>query len=384
MKKLFTILALMLVAFTANAQIAKWMKPSKVSSAILKGDTNGDGEITVADVMLTVNYALGKQGESFNAANADVNGDGEITIADVMGTVSTILGGDQDVPILQLSTNRVYLTTQESIFNLFNYNHSHMFVEIIFGSGSYTITNSDPNVAIATLSDNFIMIEAINEGTSFIEVTDTQNGRTGTITVIVDCPDNHHPHMIDLGLPSGTKWACCNVGAGTPTGYGGYYAWGEITTKTEYTWSTYLYFNGGEAEFETIAMDIAGTEYDVAHVKWGDSWVMPSSDQIKELLNNCTSQLTTRKGVEGRTFIGPSGAILFLPAAGCHNDPTTDIQMHKVCLYWSSTVEKNDNLELDGTPTYRCAYYLGNDNVWGGEADGFRRYYGLTVRPVSR
>ena len=93
MKKLLTILALMLVAFTANAQIAKWMKPSKVSSAILKGDTNGDGEITVADVMLTVNYVLGKESSSFNSTNADVNGDGEITIADANNAIEVIVNG---------------------------------------------------------------------------------------------------------------------------------------------------------------------------------------------------------------------------------------------------------------------------------------------------
>ena len=49
------------------------------------------------------------------------------------------------------------------------------------------------------------------------------------------CPDNHHPHMIDLGLPSGTKWACCNVGASRPEEYGGYYAWGETEEKDYYT-----------------------------------------------------------------------------------------------------------------------------------------------------
>ena len=94
----------MLVAFTANAQITKWMKPSKVLSTILKGDANGDGEITVADVMLTVNYALVKQGESFNAANADTNGDGEITIAEVMGIVNTILGGTK----IEIKTYHAY------------------------------------------------------------------------------------------------------------------------------------------------------------------------------------------------------------------------------------------------------------------------------------
>ena len=50
------------------------------------------------------------------------------------------------------------------------------------------------------------------------------------------CPDNNHPHMIDLGLPSGTKWACCNVGASKPEDQGGYFAWGETEEKSEYIW----------------------------------------------------------------------------------------------------------------------------------------------------
>ena len=53
------------------------------------------------------------------------------------------------------------------------------------------------------------------------------------------CPDANHPHAIDLGLPSGTKWACCNVGASAPEQYGGYYAWGETHEKSVYNWDTY-------------------------------------------------------------------------------------------------------------------------------------------------
>ncbi|MBR2192647.1 MAG: hypothetical protein IJ910_04970 [Bacteroidaceae bacterium] len=54
---------------------------------------------------------------------------------------------------------------------------------------------------------------------------------TGDLTTYPDCPDDHHPHLIDLGLPSGTRWACCNVGADAPESYGGFYAWGETTEK---------------------------------------------------------------------------------------------------------------------------------------------------------
>ena len=58
------------------------------------------------------------------------------------------------------------------------------------------------------------------------------------LSASAQCPDNHHPHMIDLGLPSGTKWSCCNMGADTPEAYGGYFSWGETKTKTNFDWKT--------------------------------------------------------------------------------------------------------------------------------------------------
>ena len=101
------------------------------------------------------------------------------------------------------------------------------------------------------------------------------------------CPDGHHPHAIDLGLPSGTKWACCNVGASTPEGYGGYYAWGETSEKSYYYSSTYSYYNSNTG-YVNIGSDIAGTSYDVAHVHMGGSWRMPTHDQQMELMDYCS------------------------------------------------------------------------------------------------
>lgn len=103
------------------------------------------------------------------------------------------------------------------------------------------------------------------------------------------CPDDKHPHAIDLGLPSGTKWACCNVGARTPMDIGGYYAWGETDEKDTYDWGNYLHFSNGKCH--DIGSDIAGTRYDVAHVNWGVSWVTPSLE-IQELFDNCTYTFT--------------------------------------------------------------------------------------------
>lgn len=131
------------------------------------------------------------------------------------------------------------------------------------------------------------------------------------------CLDNNHPHMIDLGLPSGTKWACCNVDASKPEDFGGYYAWGETETKEYYDWDTYIYCDGSRETCHHIGDNIAGTKYDVAHVKWGNPWMMPSIDQIQELFDNCTYTPTTLNSVFGYLVTGPNGSAFFLPESGC-------------------------------------------------------------------
>ena len=140
---------------------------------------------------------------------------------------------------------------------------------------------------------------------------------------------------IDLGLPSGTKWASCNMGATKPEEYGGYYAWGETEEKEVYDWSTYKYYQDGS--FVSLGSDISGTEYDVAHVKWGRKWCMPTLDDIKELLDNCTSEWTTFNNVNGRKFTSKiNGNSIFLPAAGSRwgGDPNHPVVRG---YYWSST-----------------------------------------------
>ena len=130
------------------------------------------------------------------------------------------------------------------------------------------------------------------------------------------CPDSNHPHMIDLGLPSGTKWSCCNVGADKPESFGGYYAWGETEEKEKYSWETYLYGDGSDYGAYDIGVDIAGTTYDVAYVKQGSNWRMPTLDQMEEITSSCTSEWTTLNDVKGLKITGSNGNSIFLPAAG--------------------------------------------------------------------
>lgn len=176
---------------------------------------------------------------------------------------------------------------------------------------------------------------------------------------------------VDLGLPSGTKWADRNVGASKAEDYGGYYAWGETEEKNVYDWSTYIHCDGSKETCHDIGSDISGTQYDVAHVKWGGAWKMPTEDQIKELWDKCTSGWTTVNGISGYKFIGPNGNSIFLPAAGYHwNDGLDDAGTYG--YYWSST--------LHGSfPFSACS--LGFD--WGNARwNDSIRLSGNTVRPV--
>ena len=187
------------------------------------------------------------------------------------------------------------------------------------------------------------------------------------------CPDNHHPHRIDLGLPTGTLWACCNVGATTPEAYGGYYAWGETKMKAIYNWSNYSHCEGPENTCKMLG-DITGTQYDVAHVKWGGSWVMPSHDQINELLNNCTYEKATINGVRGRKFTSKkNGSIIFLPTAG-RRDDGTPVNVGFTSDYWSST--------QGSSPKYANDLYLVSSRAEMNFAS--ECYNGYTVRPVSK
>lgn len=194
---------------------------------------------------------------------------------------------------------------------------------------------------------------------------------------VLSCPDDHHPHLIDLGLPSGTLWACCNVGASSPEGYGNYYAWGETQTKDKYSWSTYQYgyYNndGDYSHLVNIGSDIAGTQYDAATANWGTSWRMPTSEEIQELLDNTTSTWTTQNGVKGRKFKGTNSGTVFLPSAGYRLDGASSDK--DISYYWSSSLYEKYQIS---------AFHLFFSSRKANRFNNKDRYYGCSVRPVRK
>lgn len=137
---------------------------------------------------------------------------------------------------------------------------------------------------------------------------------------LLTCPDNNHPHAIDLGLPSGLKWCCSNVDAKNPGGSGGFYSWGETKEKEKYTWRTYFKVNKTNNGADFFAYNIAGTEYDVAHVKMGGTWRMPTVYEYCELMDNCNVEYTNWSSDIGFKLTATNGGSIFVPLAGAKNE----------------------------------------------------------------
>lgn len=171
---------------------------------------------------------------------------------------------------------------------------------------------------------------------------------------------------VDLGLPSGTKWATCNIGTSTPSGYGNYYAWGEVATKSSYS---------NCKTYGKNMPDIAGdSRYDAASASWGANWKIPTKAQIDELLDKryCVWEWTKVNGTNGyKVTSKENGNSIFLPAAGYRVD-TSLYGTASLGYYWCSTpLSSNKN-----------AYGLYIDNN-GHFYSYYSRYIGCLVRPVT-
>ena len=193
---------------------------------------------------------------------------------------------------------------------------------------------------------------------------------------------NNVHEYVDLGLPSGLLWATCNVGASKPEEYGDYFAWGETAPKTEYSWETYKWCNGTaftlikyctQSNYGTVDnKTILEPSDDAAVQNWGGDWRMPTKEEVEELLEECTYERTTQKGVCGILITSKTnGNSIFMPAGGYRSLFSNYINEH--CVYWSSSLNTNDS---------RNAYNLFSSLEKTSLSDNYNRYYGLLIRPV--
>ena len=187
---------------------------------------------------------------------------------------------------------------------------------------------------------------------------------------------NGHEY-VDLGLPSGLKWATCNVGANKPEDYGDYFAWGETSTKAEYNSDNCPTYGLSKSELQSQGyIDSDGnitSQYDTARAKWGGKWRMPTEAELQELKKNCRWEWTTQNGVKGYKVTGPNGNSIFLPAAGNRYESSLYRAGSNGCC-WSSTPSGYYDYDylaynLDFGSGFRCM-------------DNSNRACGLPVRPV--
>ena len=212
-----------------------------------------------------------------------------------------------------------------------------------------------------------------------------QNSDTVEQTFVVPALENNHEY-VDLGLPSGTLWATCNIGASAPEEYGDFFAWGETEPKDYYDSSTYkwcYYDNNGYwqltkydySSFPTIEGDgktELDPEDDAAYVNWNPYWRMPTSDQIEELVNCCSWQWTQRNGVNGQLGTGQNGNTIFLPAAGYRWRESLS-NVGSVGRYWSRSL-----CSYDTADAYLLNFY--SFNVYN--CFNFNRFNGFAIRAV--
>lgn len=205
------------------------------------------------------------------------------------------------------------------------------------------------------------------------------------IASLLCIPINAQHAYVDLGLS--VKWATCNIGATQPWERGEFFSWGETENKRINNWDTYKYSEGAHALTKYCSnpdyawhglvdsVSVLDLEDDVAHIKWGGTWRIPTKEQIDELLENCDWTWTTLNEVNGYRVTGKKPGYtdrsIFLPVTGEYNDGKVfDYRLHG--YYWSRNC---------GTVTSETAYTL-EVYTKGSSAEIQSRYKSLAVRPV--
>ena len=193
------------------------------------------------------------------------------------------------------------------------------------------------------------------------------------------------PEAVDLGLS--VKWASFNVGASAPEEYGNYYAWGEVETKSSYSWGTYKWCNGSDntltkyctnSSYGTVDnKTVLDIEDDAAHVNLGGNWRMPTNLEYVELMSDCNWTWTAHNGVDGYEITSKkNGNSIFIPAAGYYEGTS----MYYVGAYgnlWFSLInEKKPNL-------VGVLYFHSSSIFRGWSSNANNRYYGYSIRAVQ-
>lgn len=388
-------------------------------------------QIFLAALMLGMGSAVLGQTQLKTYDVSDTNLSGEVTVADVTTVANQVVAaaqGQQMVTaeqlnqVLQMIDSRLAaLETAQGISHpdkpevpavtaSFAAAKKIMHVGETFtqevtttSDGQVSYLSSDTNVATVDAATGLVTAKANGEATIVVIITATSKypAASAAYTIEVEAMNQHNGHeYVDLGVVVDGKkilWAKTNIGAEKPADYGDYYAWGETETKSNYSSSTYKYYqyfeevpgtedpvtgiiSGGKPagyQYVDIGTDISGTEYDVAHVKWQGDWRMPSLAEQKALFDQCDCKWTSMN-VDGKVVNGlkvtnknDSSKYIFLPAAGYRNISGLS-SAGSLGNCWSSSLYTSST-----SNAYLLHFSSGDQNT-----GGYDRYYGQSVRAV--
>ena len=247
-----------------------------------------------------------------------------------------------------------------------------------------SVSWSSSNESVATVSSTGT-VTGVATGSAIITVTTVDGGKMATCIVTVTETSIPIPEAVDLGLPSGLKWASFNLGASKPEESGDYYAWGETEPRTDYSWNSYKWSRGSSSKLTkycsnssygyngfTDSTTVLDLEDDAAYMRLGDSWRMPTYEDWSELRENCKWILTTQNGVNGMLITASNGNSIFLPAAGLRKD--TNLYNVDSGIYWSSSLNTMNSV---------CAWEVSFDSSGYVSTNSGYRYFGCSVRAVS-
>lgn len=275
-------------------------------------------------------------------------------------------------------------------------------------SGSAAVVENNGDYITLEFNNYKIFCERYVEKRDFEELT--LNGRLSFKISVQEnykyenpCPDDNHPHAIDLGI--GIKWSCCNVGAKAPSGYGYTYPWGVTTDKHNYIWKTlseyfdsfetsqkresdlmnnYPLYDQSSSQYVYIDNDISGTQYDVAYTKWGGNWRMPSEKDYQNLIDNCVIQTASLNGDYCFKITGPNSNVIYIPYSNGEED---GVLINKrfttanagAALYWTSSLI-NGNVKNAYAVDFSASDDYGNKHA--SIINYLNRYRALAVRPI--
>ncbi len=295
---------------------------------------------------------------------------GEVQVVGIKEGTATITVGAADGPTVP-ATCLVTVYTEPGDVNCDGFRNISDVSSLI----NYLLSGDDSSIKIENADLNVDGKVAIGDVTALI--SGLLSGEWPSVET-----DDHE--WVDLGLPSGTLWATCNVGASAPEEFGDYFAWGETTPRDFYDWTAYDWSAGSSTtmtkyctsssygyEGFTDGKTELDLEDDAAYVNWGKKWRMPTYEQHTELHTQCTWTWTTQNGVKGYLVTGPNGNTMFMPAAGYHSE-RAHYSAGTEGRYWLST------LYSDRADHSYCLYFNSGSVSW----DDSRRYRGFSVRAV--